>query len=340
MTRYALHIGTHKTGSTFIQKFLVQHRNKLREEGVDFPIVGGLNVVKVHQPIANYFRLIEDEYGHFVDEQLCAGLSDTENVIVSAEGLYHCSNPNALSRVFAAFGAELHVICYLRDPISHAISMHQQTVKSKGATITLQEFINRHIKQMDAGNGYYNYDNNLNLWRGRFPDTIVAAYRRGNNKIMLARFFDLCGMPIDITGMKIPKNPNASLSNEFTLLIRRINRICHAGGITDTERKDWMRFITVNTEACKEIASTAIEMTKVDVSEFVKTFDRLNQNARNLIGQYEGPLAFEVPSALSLSDNEMLGRLQEIQSAKTAWYFRWRYSTVGRREIGTDGCLN
>ena len=41
MTRHALHIGTHKTGTTFIQAFLAQNRNALLQQSVRVPIFDG-----------------------------------------------------------------------------------------------------------------------------------------------------------------------------------------------------------------------------------------------------------------------------------------------------------
>src|SRR4051794_10867481 len=118
MTRFIIHIGTHKTGTTSIQEFFSANRDAFLAQGIDFPIIGRTPMgAQAHRYFSAYFR--GKPVAHPVDfgETISKRFTSSPICILSSEGFYFCSRPSSLRRMFEYFGAETMVVCYFRDPI-------------------------------------------------------------------------------------------------------------------------------------------------------------------------------------------------------------------------------
>jgi len=134
-TRLVLHIGTHKTGTTSIQRALHFARDDLAAKGVLYPLTDRDRDLRLrlrkHGELSLVARTGTDaqvaaERDALVEEIEASG---AHTVIVSEEGL---SGPNARAPAFFAPLREryaLEVICYLRRQDSFAESFYNQVVK-------------------------------------------------------------------------------------------------------------------------------------------------------------------------------------------------------------------
>jgi hypothetical protein len=138
-----LHIGTNKTGSSFLQTMLGRNRALLAEKGILFPLAereedmlsgkispgnGGqlcINLVSANEPgVTGFFK-------HNLINAQKAGFTA---VLFSNEKLIRAlSHPGALKMmVDAAFNAgftEINVLSIFRDPVDHALSLYQHRAK-------------------------------------------------------------------------------------------------------------------------------------------------------------------------------------------------------------------
>jgi len=142
--RLIVHIGTHKTGSTSIQKTLYDAREHLLSQGVLFPSTeGGLRKSK-HQALAQVAKNGDEatrqaEHDTLVQE---AKASNAHTVILSAEGF------SALQGVAADYFKrfvdefDIQVICYLRRQDYFVESLYNQTMRDpeNAGTYAVNEF--------------------------------------------------------------------------------------------------------------------------------------------------------------------------------------------------------
>ena len=129
--RILLHIGTHKTGTTSIQRFLDQQRDRLAMLGVAFYRGRYLasNHVELHSATIRAERptpfkldrglLVDDAYRSGVHADVSAFLDQCRvgRAVFSAEGLSYLRHPDELDRLRGLFqGRDVKIVVYLRDP--------------------------------------------------------------------------------------------------------------------------------------------------------------------------------------------------------------------------------
>ncbi|MCW2308249.1 tetratricopeptide repeat protein [Rhodobium gokarnense] len=146
-----LHIGTSKTGTSFIQGSLAASRDRLAEAGICYPgpqqsqfwLVShfheapetiGLNIKRGYGDRAA-IRADTTRYLKRLDEALRD--KSFEKLILSSE-YFSTLDGEALRQLAGHFGAaacEVTVVCYVRHPVSHAASAMQQDVKTGHRTL-------------------------------------------------------------------------------------------------------------------------------------------------------------------------------------------------------------
>ena len=131
-----LHIGTHKTGTTALQTFLMVNKQLLREHGVLMPVSGCIGPYSGHHNIAwelNNDHRFQSDYGTLDD--LCAEISESDchTVVISSEdfeSLY--SIPEALvtlKRRLNDVGCQVEVIIFFRELGGYITSLYAELLK-------------------------------------------------------------------------------------------------------------------------------------------------------------------------------------------------------------------
>ena len=205
-----LHAGTHKTGTTSIQRTLASNREWLRDHGIRYPdtrpFLGGsrdghfrvAHALTGTDPAA--LQAVRDLAAH-----LAAEASDEETVVLSAEPVYRhvagtrdtWSVPDywprrerylaTVAEVFADF--DVTVLLHLRDHASLAESLYLEAVAAGTCRSSFERFL------VDR-QPFFDYSAQVRAFEGVFDDVVVERYRGDAVGAVLTRL----GLPEPPTG--------------------------------------------------------------------------------------------------------------------------------------------
>ncbi|MGV6848834.1 MAG: hypothetical protein ACWA5A_10725 [Marinibacterium sp.] len=141
-----LHIGHGKTGSSYLQSALALSQQALADHGFDYPLTRG---------VARRARRGHITGGNFGGPQgIHSRLADQGPFapgrarLMSSEHLFNYAlrRPETFLEDLAALrgDGDLHVLCLIRDPLDHAVSTYQQSVKRGGFAGPLDEALTRY----------------------------------------------------------------------------------------------------------------------------------------------------------------------------------------------------
>jgi hypothetical protein len=139
-----LHIGLHKTGTTYLQNLLRANREGLRSQGVDFPGAPGEPVqafavwdLQGRRPRGVADKRIGGSWDALVHAVNTSGLP---NALISEERLSLAGLKQARKAVTAFPDSEVHVVVTVRDLGRVVVSAWQEEIKND-QTWTWQEFV-------------------------------------------------------------------------------------------------------------------------------------------------------------------------------------------------------
>jgi hypothetical protein len=226
-----LHIGSEKTGTATLHKFLAGNPKELDRAGFTYFTGRPLYYSKfshAHSPIvASFF----DEPPDFIApakhrpnrellEQLKADLAkETRNVILSSEHfssrLRSVESIGKLARALGAF--EVRVVFYTRSQYELFLSAYSTAIIN-GRREPFSE------REIDINNPYLNYLVLLEPWSEVFgpQNIIVRDYNNLATRDVCDDFLSLLGIPDPSAFKKFSRN-NASLTPERAEIIRRLN---------------------------------------------------------------------------------------------------------------------
>ncbi len=141
--RVYLHVGLHKTGTTYLQNLLAANRTQLRKQGVDYPGADGEPVqafaaldLQGRRPRGYNDKRVEGSWDGIVEIIHQRGMP---TALISDERLSMSTLKQARKAVESFPGSEVHVIVTARDLGRIAVSAWQEEVKSD-ETWTWQQF--------------------------------------------------------------------------------------------------------------------------------------------------------------------------------------------------------
>ncbi|MEP2891147.1 glycosyltransferase family 2 protein [Tateyamaria sp.] len=155
--RLILHIGLHKTGTTFVQHHLLHHREALRRSGVLLPqtgfdteITGRPGALSGHQGLVRALRSNDDDpLWDALHKEIKT--SPARTVLITAENLGFPTAPDRdalIARLFARLGsfAQIDVIAMARSPDTYAEAFYSEWVTSAhpGGARSIQETLVDH----------------------------------------------------------------------------------------------------------------------------------------------------------------------------------------------------
>lgn len=164
MTRVILHIGTHKTGTTSIQRTLRKYSGKLAKRGIIYP---GYSIIgkRSHYAHIGISNALAEDHPNFTRadsaiffSSLTQGKSENDVVLVSAESMYRqCIGPtspqdaasaqeywdmrHAYIRDLRALTGPAEIVIVLRNQADFAESMYQEHVKVTRYGGDFQQFL-------------------------------------------------------------------------------------------------------------------------------------------------------------------------------------------------------
>lgn len=138
--RLILHIGLHKTGTTFIQHHLLHHREALRRAGVlvpqtgfDATVAGRPGALSGHQGLVRAIRQSDTRF--WKDLHIEIANSPARTVLISAENLGFPTVPDRealIEELFFRLGtfAQIDVVALARAPQTYVEAFHSEWVAS------------------------------------------------------------------------------------------------------------------------------------------------------------------------------------------------------------------
>lgn len=144
---FILHIGLEKTGSSSLQKALVDNRKVLGRYGVAYPVTGISRPIRANKQKGLFMVLngsAPGKVGMNEDwvERFHAETAGADICILSWEGLswdgmiYY--RPEAVTALLPRDRTK--VVMYVREPVAHVASIYRQRVKGTNMTMKLREF--------------------------------------------------------------------------------------------------------------------------------------------------------------------------------------------------------
>lgn len=237
-----LHIGSHKTGTTALQRGLHHNRALLRTCGVTF--VAESTAAHLHsflgpRPNAPF---LPDGFQVLDADGLATrlALAETETVLASSENFsFFFTRPavQALAQTLRAQFDTIRIVCYLRRQDRHAVSHHQEGAKPHRA---VEGLLWGHAPTaLPAPSAihdlYLDYDRRLGLWADVFGDDamIIRPYDRKTLKDgdIFADFLSVVGL--SEAGLQPVGDHNTSLGAAQTKTGHLMNSLNVAGKTAD-----------------------------------------------------------------------------------------------------------
>ncbi|MDQ4008767.1 MAG: hypothetical protein M3211_11785, partial [Actinomycetota bacterium] len=241
--RVVLHVGLHKTGTTYLQNVLRQNRQRLsRRNGVYVPggprktMFASLDLIPHDSPLGRD-RRVPGAWDRLAAEIAGCGLP---TAVVSEERL-DVANVGQARRAVSSFGdADVHVVVTVRDLARVVVAHWQEDVKN-GATGTLGELLDSlqdpKAASVPPARGFWLHEDAstvLRTWSAAVPPDrvhVVTVPPAGSPPAVLtARFGSVVGFtPLDVPAA--PAWDHQNVGGVGTELLRRLN--VHLDGVVD-----------------------------------------------------------------------------------------------------------
>lgn len=238
-----LHIGTEKTGTTTIQRFLAGNRESLAKEGFLYTLSGGRHGSQrsfeacVHASpwttdlaVDRGIRSASDQESfrkRFMGllEKECAEHSECHALIISCEHFHSRLTSRGeiegLAELLSPYAEAFEILLYLRRQDQVALSHYSTKLKSGALDPAL--FPGSKDGRVEY---YYDYESVYANWAQIFGDDAMRVRIFEKERLahgdLLLDFSDLCGMGVE--GKQVPKNANESLSQGGVDFFRHMNR--------------------------------------------------------------------------------------------------------------------
>lgn len=236
-----LHIGTMKTGTTYLQSVLTRHQDQLAEQGLLFP----------GETWRHQVRAVQDVMGSThgdptIQAQACGAWRDLTREmlrhrgpsLVSMEFLSHAGTDQA-RRVMSSLGeAEVHVVLTVRDAAG-TVPAQWQTMVRNGSAVSWPEF-RRGVRRAGGRRAHpgrfsdpaamkfhhaQDVARMLEVWRRFVPaeriHVVTVPAAGGDRSVLWRRFSEVVGLDPEIGGHDT--TVNTSLGYASAELLRRVN---------------------------------------------------------------------------------------------------------------------
>lgn len=242
-----LHIGTEKTGTSSVQRFLSANREALAQRGILYPTSPGL---QVHEKLAAYAAADEKrddlriannigdlsdliEFRARFESELDAELDRRQNarrvntVIFSSE---HCHSRLetldeivTLKQLLDARFDKITILVYFRRQDRMAVSLYSTQVKYGGVRQSVFPSING-----EAIPYYFDFYRIASNWRNAYSHSSIRPRVYHRSELVANDIIDdlchACG--IDTEGLKRPPRSNESLTEPAQVFLRMFNQHC------------------------------------------------------------------------------------------------------------------
>ncbi|WP_020181458.1 hypothetical protein [Methylopila sp. M107] len=143
-----LHVGPHKTATTYLQSNFKQQRAELRRKGWLYPVIGVRTALAHHEVVEHAEEVAARDGPVFASLTAAARRAQRDglDVLLSAEG-FRTWKPKQVRALNDIFGSgPLRIVYVLRDPMTVIRSMWAQSIKLGGAD-ALPDYLALHLRR-------------------------------------------------------------------------------------------------------------------------------------------------------------------------------------------------
>ncbi|KHD08078.1 hypothetical protein PN36_16175 [Candidatus Thiomargarita nelsonii] len=235
-----IHIGTHKTGSSTLQLFFDQNRERLKQLGFFYPTEGtyykplGMKSSKSGGQRFLVFAL-KGVYPHWINEKYqitkkedcireirehIIPYQDSANILISAEYFFTQVKPEEMLTIFERMNFNFKIIIYLRRQDKFLESLYNQNTKNARYYDSFELFVNQQIQNKQSYCYFYNKLFKFAQVFGRKniivrPFEIEQFYHQNLNE----DFLNILGLSLDETFSLPTSHQNESLPTELIQLM-------------------------------------------------------------------------------------------------------------------------
>ncbi|MCT2585508.1 hypothetical protein [Actinophytocola gossypii] len=233
MHRVFLHVGTPKSGTTYLQEVLWRNRDSLRADGVRYP------GARPDEQFLATLDLLERDFHGVSDpavrdawERISTEARAWHGTSVISHEMLAPATPEMVRRAMNSFGnAEVHVVCTARDLARQLPAVWQEDVKNSGQ-LTFDEF-SRSLRGDTTVNpyfantfwGYQDIPAFLRTWAADLPPErvhVITLPRGAARDTLWRRFAEVVGVdPVRPVEVDV-RNPSTGVVE--TNLLRLLNR--------------------------------------------------------------------------------------------------------------------
>ena len=200
-----LHIGSHKTGTTSIQHFLLHNRTLINKVGWEYPEIELAE--SAHHKIAG--QLVKDAKAGIFENNLEPSIdfsqlqrwrslkefinhTEFENIIISSENFWWLARPSVLKTFFNGF--RVVVVLYIRRQDVYLESLYQQFVKD--APSRLSQKIGPWVKGVLSGKRFHDYSAVIDKWALAFgsENILVGEFDEAIKLGLENHFIEMIGL--------------------------------------------------------------------------------------------------------------------------------------------------
>ena len=208
--RLILHVGTHKTGTTSIQRVLHDHSQYLRTHGLYYPSSlryrGARGHLQFSHDVARDTEQARKNTQSFV-QRIKKNVKAADAVLLSSEAFYRHvlgtadvaamiqenyldgrqSYVDRLAVLFADF--DIEVVIYCRDYGYFLSWLHRTSVMSCGWQGSASDFKNQFFD-------HFAYEHQFQIFLSAFPKLTIHSYENAKEQGLMHHFFSQLGFPV------------------------------------------------------------------------------------------------------------------------------------------------
>lgn len=231
--RLYLHVGTRKTGTSFLQRVVYTSPDSVRDQGLGLPLSGRPAHLRLLQSVgALGDDTLPEKESAAVQRRLRRNLAamDHDRALVTHEDLA-AAGPEPIARLLALLeDVEVHVVITARDLSRQIPSEWQQCVKSR-LQVPYEEYVDAVVDRRGPDAALFWARQDISdvaaRWGSALPPEqvhVVTVPPSGSPPDLLAdRFWTVMGVPP--TALSTGGGVNPSLGAEQAELLRRINAV-------------------------------------------------------------------------------------------------------------------
>ena len=270
MTRKVLvHVGTPKTGTSFVQDLLFQHREALAAQGILYPadrfdehFLAALDLMELH-----WGGLEKQAVGAW--DRLAARTGAWEGTTIISHEILATASRSQVRRALDSFGdAEVHVVLSARDLVRQIPAEWQENVKHR-RTVGYADFLGKITDPRRQGPlaswfwGVQEVPDILDRWGSTLPPDrvhLVTVPKPGAPRGLLwERFAGVFGIdPAELEPESRRANP--SLGVPESALIRRINTQVNGGVLANHHYRELVRELLAHRSLSRRTGSSRLAL--------------------------------------------------------------------------------